>query len=373
MKVKWVRGNERISFNRPHVFFLTGIRGSGKSSFLEFAGMKYLEKGHSVFDLFGSRDAEGLAWLRSPFAEDKKILLLKGDNVDVECSYNVKHVDAVTLHDFEVNDIVISSSPFYINLDQEYIYAAKLTDLLYRRLSWRRLIYCIVREAANLYYSRLKISDNQTQAKAEMVYLIRESRHMGLALGLDSLRWHAIDIDIRSLSDYIIFKNMGQMGLSKEMKWLYSFVEPSLFRYLKPGQFIIITKKGGIGDGVFPYHEWHKKEGENILKALDIKVEYGETPLPSLDKGTFKTVSDKEHAEIIRLYLEENIGIPKIAKTVSRSTQTIKNHIDFHNEALKRSGFCPRCKRAGSPYYDKIARKGYSFTTEQPQLLAVNR
>ena len=372
MKVVWARGNDKISFNRPNVFFITGIRGAGKSSLLEHIGEKYLEHEHAIFDLFGSKDGENLAWLRSPWAEEKRILLLKGSGVDVDCSWPVKHVDSVTLHDFETHDIIISSSPFYANLDQEYVYAAKLTDLLYKRLSWRRLIYCIVREAANLYYSRLKISDNQTQAKAEMVYLIRESRHMGLALGLDSLRWHAIDIDIRSLSDYIIFKNMGQMGLSKEMKFLYSFIEPHTFRYLKPNHFVITTKKGGIGFGVFPYHEWHKREGENILKALGIKVEYGEIPKQSIDKGTFKTVSDAEHAEIIRLYVEENLGFVKIAQRIGRSSRTVSLHVHGHNQAVERSGFCPACKRIGAPYFDKRVSKGYLFTTEQPPLKVVN-
>ena len=350
MKIAWSRGNDTISFNRPNVYFITGIRGSGKSSFLEHVAEQYLEHGHGVFDLFGSRDGENLAWLRSPWAEEKRILLLKGENVDVECGWPTRTVDSVTLHDFEVYDIIISSSPFYINLDQEYTSAAKLTDLLYRRLSWRKLIYCVVREAANLYYSRLKVRDSQTQAKSEMIYLIRESRHMGLALGLDSLRWHAIDIDVRSLSDYLVFKNMGQKGLSKEMKWLYAYVEPVLLRNLKPHQFIILTSRGCIGYGIFPYPEWHKREGENILKALGIKVEYGEPLMQPLDRGTFRTVGDKEHAEIIRLYIEEKLGMRRIAAMLKRSSATIKEQIDRHNAAIARTGCCMKCKRAKSPH-----------------------
>jgi len=356
MKINWQRGNEEINFNRPHVFFITGIRGSGKSSFLEYIGTKYLESEHGVFDLFGSRDGENLAWLRSPYAKDKRILLLKGEAVDVNCSWNVKTADSVTLSDFENNDIVISSTPLYINLDQEYLAAAKLTDLLYKRMAWKKLIYCVVREAANLYYSRLKISEDQTQAKAFMVYLLRESRHMGLALGLDSLRWHAIDIDIRSLSDYLIFKNMGQIGLTKEMGWLYAYADPHMFRYLKPNQFLIVTKRGSIGCGIFPKIKWHKKEGENILHALDIKVEYGEEPpKEGVYRGTFKTVSDKEHSEIIRLYCEELQGTVAIAQKLNRSPRTPVLHIHMHDDAVKRSGFCPICRRVQSPYASTLA------------------
>jgi len=63
-------------------------------------------------------------------------------------------------------------------VDQEFLYAAKLTDLLYKRLHYKRLVHLIVREAANFYYSRLKVSDSQTFAKSQMIYLIREARHV---------------------------------------------------------------------------------------------------------------------------------------------------------------------------------------------------
>ena len=46
-------------------------------------------------------------------------------------------------------------------------------------------------------------------------YLIREARHMGIALGLDSVRYYAIDIDIRNLADYMILKAQGVQELAK--------------------------------------------------------------------------------------------------------------------------------------------------------------
>ncbi|MEM1589126.1 MAG: hypothetical protein QW175_01745 [Candidatus Bathyarchaeia archaeon] len=350
MKIEWVRGNDKIRYNVPQVFFVNGIRGSGKSSFLEYIAEQYLSEGHIVLDLFGSRDGENLAWLRSPWAKEKRILLLHGEGVDVTCSWNVKSVDAVTLHDLEVNDIVISASPLYADLSQEYTAAARLTDMLWRRLSWHKIIYCVVREAANLYYSRLKVREDQTQAKAEMVYLLRESRHMGLALGLDSLRWHSIDIDVRSLADYLVFKNMGQIGLSREMKFLYSYVDPYLFMHLKPQEFIIVSRRGSIGAGTFPFPEWHKTEKENLLKQLNIQVEYTEMPKGAVDKGKFKTVSDEEHAQIIKMYVEEKKGIWTIAKELKRSPRTINLHIAAHNSNVEKLGYCGPCKRVKSPY-----------------------
>ena len=357
MKVKWLRGNEYISFRRPYVWFSLGVRGSGKSTFLEHIGERYVEQGSVVFDLFGSRDGEALAWLRSPYAKDKKILLLKGDNVDVDASVDVKNVESLKLSDVENYDIIISCSPLFVNPNQEFYNAAKITDLLYKRLHWKRLVYLIMREASNFYYSRLKICDSQLLAKSQMIYLIRESRHCGLSLALDSVRFYSIDIDIRSLADYLILKAQGLQGLTKDLGWLYAYIDPHLVRKLKPQHFILLSRRGGIGYGVFPFHERHKREREDILAAVGVKVEYGEALEEPILKGSFKTVGDKEHAEIIRLYAEEALGMTEISEKLGRSSRTPHTHIHAHNQAVGRSGFCASCKRAGSKYQNKVANR----------------
>lgn len=351
MKLAWIRGKDTINFSKPNVYFSLGIRDGGKSSLLEHIAEQYLNEGNSVFDLFGSRDGENLAWLRSSYAKDKRILLLRGDNVDVQSSFPVKLADQVTLRDFEENDIVINASPCYLNMDQEFSYAAKLTDLLYRRMYYQRLVYMVCREASNLYYSRLKLCDNQIYAKSQMVYLIREARHMGVSLGLDSIRYLGIDIDLRHVTDYLLLKSQGVQGLSRDLKWLYSYVNAGLIRNMSPNRFIIISKNGGIGYGVFPFPEWHKRERENILQSVGIKVEYGEVLKEAENKGLFKTVSDKEHSEIVSMYAE-GLGMLAIAQKKVRSTRTIHEHMVNHNSAVKRAGFCSSCKRINSRYFN---------------------
>ena len=353
----WTRGADNPSFTRPSTWFCLGLRGSGKSSFLEHVGIQYFEKDAVVFDLFGSRDGEGLAWLRSPYVKGKKVLLLKGDNVDVEAPVDVKSVERFTLSDVEKYDFIISASPLHLNHDQEFYNAARLTDILYKRLHWKRLVYLIVREAANFYYSRLKVSQNQVAAKANMIYMIREARHVGVALGLDSVRYYAIDIDIRNLSDYMVLKSQGVHGLASDIEWLYSFFNPAVLRSMNPEYFFIVSKTGALGLGAFEFHEWHKREREDIARAVDVKIEYGETLEESQFKGTFRTVGDKEHSEIIRLYVEEGLGMKRIAEKLGRSTRTPMEHIHRHNTAVRRSGFCPNCKRIGSSHQGETAER----------------
>jgi hypothetical protein len=365
MRLGWVRGTDKVDFTRPDVWFCLGQRGSGKSSFLETVGEEFLKGDNHVLDLFGSRDGEALAWLRSPWVKDRKVLLVKGENVDVKSSYETRSAEAVSVSDFERYDLIITASPLFLNVDQEFTDAAIIEDRLYQRLHWKNVVYLCCREASNFYYSRLKVSENQVFAKAEMVYLLRESRHMGIALGLDSVRSFAIDIDIRSLADYLILKAQGVQGLSRDLKWLYGYIDPNFLRKLNPARFMIVTKRGAIGYGDFEEIQWHKQEREDILNAVGIEVEYGEKLVEPIYKGTYKTVGDVEHSQIMRLYDMGELSMNKIGEQMNRSSRTVDLHIEAHNYSVKTKGFCPVCKRAQSQLAYK--QLGHGFLLETPK------
>jgi hypothetical protein len=155
----------------------------------------------------------------------------------------------------------------------------------------------------------------------------------------------------------MILKAQEVQGLAEDLNWLYSYFNPSTIRNMKPQNFFIITRKGALGLGEFPFHEWHKAEKENILKAVGIKVEYGEELNEGEYRGTFRTVSDSEHAEIMRLYIEEGLSYEKIAKQLNRSSRTPLLHIQRHNRNVERNGFCPSCRRFRCEYESRVARK----------------
>jgi hypothetical protein len=280
-----------------------------------------------------------------------------GENVSVKASHNTKAATKVTLSDFIKYDLIISSSPLYLGPDDEFINAGQLTDKIYNRLSWKRLVYCLCREAANLFYSRLKISENQVVSKAQMTYLVREARHVGMALGLDSTRYYSIDIDIRSLCDYIVLKNQGMQGLTSDLDWLYSIFQPHMIRNMPPQFFVILSKQGSIGVGEFKELGWHKQEGENILKAVGISVEYGEPIEKGEYRGAFNTVGDPEHAEIIKLYVDEGLSMNKIADKLGRSSRVPFTTIHKHNSSVEGAGFCPACRRVKSSLDSTLAKR----------------
>ena len=351
----WLRGQDRILFNKPHTSIALGIRNAGKSSLLENLALCYMDNGHNILDLFGSRDGEGLAWLRAPELEDKDkdILIVHGENVKIESKYQMKTVAQVTLDDFDKYRLIISASPLYYGTDDQFYQSAILTNKIYERLSWEKLTFTVVREASNLYYSRLKVSESQIVAKANMIYLIREARHVGIALGLDTIRFYALDIDIRSLSDYMFIKKLGMYGLPKDLNFLYSYVDPKAFRHFKPDEYVMLTKNGAIGLGYFPKIEWHKREGEDILKAVGIDITRLEPIVRGKNKGTFDTLGDEEHGQIIQKYMEDKLSMMAIAKVMSISSQTVFSQISKHNRLVESSGSCDMCRRVSMGYADK--------------------
>jgi len=357
LRIKWIRGNGSIPLGKPYTLLVQGIRGSGKSSLLERLGELHLQRGQTVFDMFASRDGESLAWLRSPFVEDKKVLLLRSPSVDVDCSWPVLNVEELRLSHFNEYDLIISAAPLYRNFGEEIYYIAKITDMLFHRVYWRKLIYAICREASNLYYSRLKIAGDQLEAKAQLIYMLREARHSGVTLALDSLRYKSIDVDVRSVCDFLVFKEQGFNKVDKDLRFLYRYFQPYSIQQMPPELFIILSRRGCIGFGCFDEVTWHKKEKENILKAVGIKVEYGEELKRGVDRGTFKTIGDLEHAEIIKAYVDEGLGMVALAERFKRSSASIYNQIRKHNAAVTRSGFCAPCKRANSPHQNIIVKK----------------
>jgi len=331
---------------------------SGKSTLLEHIGIKHLEKGGAILDLFGSVDGEGLAWLRSDLVKDKEVLLLKGENVDVKTEHDCKIVENLSLKDLERYDLIISSHPLYLNRDHEYFSVGKLIGQLYKRLHWRKLLCLIAREASSLWYSRIKVSDSQLDMKNESMYMFREMRHVGVSLALDSLRLQGIDIDLRTHTDYLFIKSSGIDGLPDNLRFLYyNFFNPYFIRSMKPWEFALVCRKGSIGAGLFPYHSWHKVEKENIVKNVGLKIEYGVELEKPKDMGTFKSIGDKEHMQIMDLYAS-GLGYNKIHKQLNRSTKSLNDHIHKHNNAVNRSGFCAVCRRAGGEYSGKVVKRG---------------
>lgn len=352
LRVKWARGYDTLNYNMALIFLILGKKGSGKSALLENISLRYSK----IIDLFGSRDDEGLCYCRDNSPIDD-ILLVHGDNVDLDCSWNTCNISKLTLKKMMDYEAVIPSFSFFVGNTGRFTGINKVMELFWKRRSWKRPIFVTVREASSFIYSRIKQEGgglSMKMAKADFIFWQREMRHFGYALGIDTIRWHSIDKEMRDLADWMIIKKVGHQGLPRDIRFLYNYCDPFDMAGLPPNKFLVLTENASIGWGESEYPQFHKEEGVDLLEELGIQIEYGEP----IDEGDVNRLGDSEHEKIIRLYIETpNQGMKKLGKRLIRSSYTIQTHIKKHNNSVEKNGFCARCKRIDSAYADTIAEK----------------
>ena len=349
--IKWLRFQDHFAFTRPHTYLALGGRGAGKSNLLEVLGIRYPK----IVDLFGASDNEGLCWCKPEFeqlfqtlyARPPRILLVTGKSRDVASKHDTIKIQDLQLADFETHDVITTVHAFYENETEYFEALHMITVLLWeKRTYWNEPWYVLIREAANWIYARMKITKDDKMAKADFIKSLREARHHGLAIGVDTIRWTAIDKEVRDISDYIFIKRAGAIGLPDDLRWVYRYIRPYSMMQAKSSVFMLITSKGAVGYGKSDYAPWHKEEKENILKSAQIEVKHSDQQQP--DDRRYG-VGDFEHSDIITKYMELK-SMNKVANALSRSPRTVNVHINQHNLAVEKKGECKKCHHADCPF-----------------------
>lgn len=321
-----------------------GLKGSGKSALLETLACHYPK----IVDLFGSRDSEGLAWCRSHLKDS--VLFVVGDSIEISSDWPSIPVSKVCMSDFQDYKVILSCHCFYSSGDEEFQGLNKiLYDVLYHRVAWSEVWFLMVREAANFIYSRIKISKNQSVAKADFIYLLREVRHMGYSIGVDTIRWTSIDKEVRDVSDYVFIKKVGVLGLPRDISFIYRYIEPMSLMNPKPWQFLLLSNDGPIGVGRFTKPYWHKEEKENLMRKLNIQIKYGEIPF----QGSTRVLSDFDHLALIKEY-QHTKNFSETGRNFGRSAHTVSRHIANHNKEVLSREFCRKCRRVKSELATQI-------------------
>jgi len=241
--------------------------------------------------------------------------------------------------------LVLSVSAFYGDIEEEFHGLNEiLWKKLYRKQYWNQVEGLIVREGSNFIYSRIAIGKNQDRAKADFIYVVREARHMGYFIDVDTIRWTSIDKEMRDVADFFFIKRVGVLGLPRDLRFVYRYVSPYALMNPHPRNFIVVSMRGPIGVGTFDYVEWHKKERDNLIGELGLTFERGEVPFYAEAKN--KRVGDPEHGDIItRRARPKDNAMWRIAKEMNRSSRTVNVHIIEHNKSIRKRGYCLRCRR----------------------------
>jgi predicted RNA-binding Zn-ribbon protein involved in translation (DUF1610 family) len=348
LKLRWVRFQEHIPFaTKASAWLALGIRDAGKSSFLEAISVRY----GKIIDLYGASDLESICWCKIEFEKiwrsihgcEPKILLISSNNLDISSRFCTCHIGELTLKKIEEHDVITTCTQFFESEDQYFAALAKIVNILWtQRTHWVEPYYVLVREASNWLYSRTKVVRNDQFAMAEFIKAFRESRHHGLSMACDTLRFTAISKEIRDIADFTIIKRLGACGLPDDLKWLYKIFIPYGIMRMHVNVAIISTAKGSVGEIKFDYPKWHKTEHEDILKICEIEIKKTSKAVP--DERNY-TTGNFEHTEIISDYMETK-SMTKTATNTARSYKTVYNHIQDHNMSVRNLGECKKCFNA---------------------------
>lgn len=366
-------GFDETDFTKPRNVMIIGGQDTGKGALGESIGEGHLEYGNCFVDLWGATDSEGLGWLKSKYAlkNPEKVLLVHDPNVSLifdKKNYEAKSIRDLGRNELEEYRMILTTPRFYDLLNWEARYseiALFIQRLWVHRQGYHHLINVLCREASEILYSRLSMYETQIDVKSRTIYMLQECRHSGVCWTIDTLRPLNIDAAVREgVIAYTIFKALDYRGLPDDLAFMYRFYKPEAFTWMRPEQFIVLTRTGGVGDGLNHLPDFHKIETQNLEEELGIHVEFKkEAAREGKVMGGWKTVGDKEHADIVRMHIQ-GMSFARIAQVLSlrsgeapRSTAAIKSQFDAHIDSVRSNGKCEMCGRAGSDMLDKWERQ----------------
>ena len=340
--VKWIRGRDVPDFKQASTSWVFGKRFSGKSTMVETLGTKYMNKGGVVFDVFGARDSESLAWLRSPYND---VLLVAGASVNLKTSYKWVRINEFDLKEAEQHEMVITTPAFYSTEYEMYAALSRFVDLLKWRTVFNKVACLLVREAKNLIASRLmsgKVS-NRLEAEFDFIDLHDQAYHTGVAAVIDSLRPISIAPDVREIANYTYIKRMGRMKIPAELYYLLRRVHPVFLRRMKVNEFLLLTDNDDFAVGRNSEVPWHIKRGENLLHNLQIEVERNIAQAKEMEEKKAKPQRDKKvtpewHNDIMTLK-KEGKSYRQIVDALADKNFTLSHQqvsVEVHNHNVKR-------------------------------------
>lgn len=319
----------QIELEGDKICTIGGIRGGGKSALLENLAANWPK----VIGLYGSLDDEILALLRA-YKYLKKFergLILGPKTTSVTSSWNYEYYGDLSFADFQKYDVIVMPQKIHTTPKSFSLGCEHVSNFLLKRPSVTDYWFLIVYEAANIMWARQSLKNAKLdQAKAYLVWLLRQLRHVGVSIGMDSQYLLALDKEVRGISDYTFFKNLGQFSLPPEMEWIYGYSPPNGIRALYPNEFVATDKFGGVYSGWFKLPPWHKTPKENIYEMLGIKYEFGDPELAAFDTNENNGREDiATHTEIIRAFMETKT-IKGTANKSSHDRDTVRKHLGLH-------------------------------------------
>lgn len=327
----------RIDVDAPLRYVANGISGAGKSELLRNISAHFPK----VIGVYGSGDDEVLADLRAHDYRDRvggrigknlenweNGLIIGPRTTSVTSSWDYVTYDNLTLKDIERHGVIVCPRRIYPSLSSFFRGTERVVNVLQQREDERPVWFVKILEAANVLYARTTIGHvRAADAKAYLIFLQRELRHNGLALGLDSQYSVSMDKEIRVNAEYTFWKNMGSDRLPKDVNWMHGWVTPDGFAGMYPNEWVCKDKWGGVYLGTSKMPPWYRRHRENLYKTLDIKRDVG---APDLTEEPSDDNEDLElHQDIVKAYIKERT-IKGAARESGHDRDTVRRVIKDH-------------------------------------------
>jgi len=337
-RLHWVKYRKKLMFNEAATYWTFGKRFVGKSSLGETIVTHHLAAGCTALDLFCSRDNESLGWCRSPYKND--VLLLVGNTVSLEFekeTFPWMRINEFSLKEAEKHKLVVTAPKFYSSEHEQYTALSSVVDMLKWREEFKKIIILVVREASRLLRARIVagVVKSQMDAEYEMIDLLQESYHTGVAIMIDSLRPLSIEKSVREIANYTMIKRLGRQSLPDEFKFLMSVINPSDLRVMPIDQFVLWSDDDMIAIGSFDMVPWHIIRGESMMKSLGIKVKAVQSTTEITFSDAKRKVTREIHLKIVELR-NEGLSFEKIANRseVNLAMNTVRVQVQQHQKGL---------------------------------------
>ncbi|MDE2040545.1 MAG: hypothetical protein KGO96_13085 [Elusimicrobia bacterium] len=331
-----------IKLNGALTYTAGGIKGGGKSALIWNISANF----RKFIGAYGSKDDEVLAALRAKKYARKiggtmeknlegwdRGLIVGPPTTSVTSSWDYVSYDKLTLNDIFNHDVIVTPNRLFQTPTAFFTGTQRLVDTLWSRpfapkgQNWFLQIF----EAANILYARITMKRaKMDQAKAYLIFLMREMRHMGISMGMDSQYMVSLDREVRTNADYTFIKNMGSDMLPRDIKWMHHWVTPDGLAGMYPDEFVCKDKWGGIYLGRFKLPPWHKEPDEDIYKSLGIKFDFGDDALRE-ELAAEDTEDVQMHKEIVEAF-QRIRTIKGTARETGHDKETVKKHVLRHND-----------------------------------------
>ena len=253
-----------------------GDKFSGKSAMGEAQTATFVRNGSTAYDFHPAKDNENLAWLDGPYKD--RVVLVHANDIRLRCPFETMPIGQLDPRRSPAGKIYITCKRFYQTPGAHFRALNRFTTLVQERDDWNRVDVLFIREAQKYIDSKLATKQIKTRREAaqDFVDFHDESYHSGFAVVLDSQRDVRVEKDVRELTTYTYYHNMGGMEIPRKIWWIQS---PDLanfdldtLRQLEPWQFLVMSNRDSVGLGVFEMPPWHVKRGAGLMKRLDIHV-----------------------------------------------------------------------------------------------------